>query len=252
MSVQMATFSPVCNRCQGAYPYILDDSNREICSMCHKYDPICVKCFRVLRRSLSLIHLMDLSSIVRPSFINDRQIAYCKHCWLSEQPSKITDTLYLSSLQVANKYDYLKSLGIKQILAVGTELPIHESTDFSIKYVRIDDDPTVNIRIHFDDCHAFIESAPTLVHCYAGVSRSVTIVISYLMKKHDMSLSDAFSLCKERRPIINPNPGFCEQLMTYDIDLDVQKMFSGQQPIDDDFLFDDYEVINVTHATHET
>jgi protein-tyrosine phosphatase len=31
-----------------------------------------------------------------------------------------------------------------------------------------------------------------LVHCFAGVSRSASIVIAYLMQEHNMSLKDAY------------------------------------------------------------
>ena len=51
-----------------------------------------------------------------------------------------------------------------------------------------------------------------LVHCYAGISRSATIVISYLMKEHGMSLQAATQLTRSKRWFINPNPGFVKQL----------------------------------------
>ena len=47
-----------------------------------------------------------------------------------------------------------------------------------------------------------------LVHCFAGVSRSATTVIAYLMKKLQWSLLRAFNYARDCRSIINPNPGF--------------------------------------------
>ena len=54
-----------------------------------------------------------------------------------------------------------------------------------------------------------------LVHCAAGVSRSASFVIAYLMGKKNMSFDEAFEHTKERRKIIRPNSGFLEQLKKY-------------------------------------
>ena len=50
------------------------------------------------------------------------------------------------------------------------------------------------------------------MHCMAGVSRSATLVIAYIMKKYKMSLDEAKKLVEAKRPFINPNPGFIKQL----------------------------------------
>jgi dual specificity phosphatase 12 len=51
-----------------------------------------------------------------------------------------------------------------------------------------------------------------LVNCFAGVSRSATIVIAYLMYKNKWSFEDAITFVKSKRNIINPNYGFVCQL----------------------------------------
>jgi len=48
-----------------------------------------------------------------------------------------------------------------------------------------------------------------LVHCAAGVSRSSSNVIAYLMRrKKNMSFNEAFNFVKKRRPVICPNYRF--------------------------------------------
>merc|ERR1711964_860042 len=42
------------------------------------------------------------------------------------------------------------------------------------------------------------------VHCTAGVSRSATVVIFWLMRSRRMSLLDALKLVKAKRPAIRP------------------------------------------------
>ncbi|RWS21426.1 dual specificity protein phosphatase 14-like isoform X2 [Leptotrombidium deliense] len=59
----------------------------------------------------------------------------------------------------------------------------------------------------------------TLVHCYAGVSRSATLVLAYLMKYEKLNLRDAFNYLRERRPVVRPNNGFFKQLIAYELKL---------------------------------
>eukprot|EP00042_Codosiga_hollandica_P037269 m.291546 g.291546 ORF g.291546 m.291546 type:complete len:90 (-) comp55099_c0_seq3:50-319(-) len=79
------------------------------------------------------------------------------------------------------------------------------------------DHPDFAISDALDLCLPFIEEAVTarsavLVHCNAGVSRSVTVVLAYLMRKQGFALDDALALVKDKRPCAQPNSGFLAQL----------------------------------------
>lgn len=50
----------------------------------------------------------------------------------------------------------------------------------------------------------------------AGVSRSVTLVLAYLIKHHGLGYDQAYSMVKSRRKIIHPNDGFIEQLRRFE------------------------------------
>lgn len=55
-----------------------------------------------------------------------------------------------------------------------------------------------------------------LVHCVAGVSRSVTLCLAYLIKWQKMTLHNAYHHLKQRRSQIRPNTGFFKQLIKYE------------------------------------
>ena len=55
-----------------------------------------------------------------------------------------------------------------------------------------------------------------LVHCLAGMSRSVTIVIAYLLATTAMTTAEATEFVRSKRSIIRPNYGFINQLEQYE------------------------------------
>ncbi|GFH21316.1 uncharacterized protein HaLaN_18592, partial [Haematococcus lacustris] len=55
-----------------------------------------------------------------------------------------------------------------------------------------------------------------LVHCVAGISRSATLVIAWLMYHHSLSYDEAFRRLHAVRPWVMPNPGFRAQLQLFE------------------------------------
>ena len=60
------------------------------------------------------------------------------------------------------------------------------------------------------------EENRVLVHCLAGMSRSATIVIAYLLATTPMTTEEATEFVRSKRSIIRPNYGFTLQLEQYE------------------------------------
>jgi len=58
-----------------------------------------------------------------------------------------------------------------------------------------------------------------LIHCQAGVSRSSTLAIAYVMARSNLAMLDVFRFVKSRRPIVAPNFNFMGQLLEFETTL---------------------------------
>ncbi|KAG7460754.1 hypothetical protein MATL_G00202290 [Megalops atlanticus] len=134
--------------------------------------------------------------------------------------------LFLGNEQDAQDLDQMQRMNIGYILNVTTHLPLYhyELGLFNYKRLPATDSNKQNLRQYFEEAFEFIEEAHQagqglLIHCQAGVSRSATIVIAYLMKHSWMTMTDAYKFVKARRPIISPNLNFMGQLLEFEEDL---------------------------------
>lgn len=87
--------------------------------------------------------------------------------------------------------------------------------------------PMIEIGYHFMD-NVINSGGKVLVHCMAGVSRSVSLITYYLMKKNCLGFYDALAFIKSQRPIVNPNESFKNQLKNYEIKRDQFKHSDAQ------------------------
>ena len=123
----------------------------------------------------------------------------------------------MGSVGTAYNERKLRSLKVTHILTISECLPPKFPNEFEYKVVEIEDDQRAKLHLHFTECLDFIKAAldaggTVLVHCFAGVSRSATITIAYVMKHLNKSLPEALEFVRNKRPWICPNPGFMAQL----------------------------------------
>ncbi|RWS21286.1 protein phosphatase Slingshot-like protein [Leptotrombidium deliense] len=137
-----------------------------------------------------------------------------------ESPSEICEYLYLGTEWNASNLEELKHNGITRILNVSREIDNFYPGMFDYYNVRVYDDETAELLRHWEETYRYIQEArkeggKVLVHCKMGISRSASVVIAYLMKYKNWSLSKTLEYVKKKRNCIKPNTGFLEQLEVY-------------------------------------
>lgn len=101
---------------------------------------------------------------------------------------------------------FLDQLKITCVINAAPELPDTPLPDSKPLYFQVPvlDKGDVDIKVYFDEAADLIEqvrqtNGATMVHCVAGVSRSASLCIAYLMKHMRMTLKNAYALVKSAR-----------------------------------------------------
>ena len=129
--------------------------------------------------------------------------------------------LYLGNLQGAQDLKQLKENKINAVVSM-TKNSLKYPKGFIKKHLTIEatDLPRYNIKQHFTPVAEFIEKwqrhGNVYIHCQAGISRSSTMVMAYLIKTKNMSSDEAFAFVKKLKRNIMPNEGFTQQLAQYE------------------------------------
>ncbi|PRP86140.1 MAP kinase phosphatase with leucine-rich repeats protein 1-like [Planoprotostelium fungivorum] len=134
---------------------------------------------------------------------------------------EIIPNLYLGNMRAAQTKAFLDKYMITHILTAATSISPEYPEDYIYKVVHLYDQEEQDLFECLEDSFRFIDEAlrgagTILVHCAAGVSRSASIVIGYLMWSRKKSFLEAFTFVRSKRPIIGPNDGFMWQLQLYE------------------------------------
>ncbi|KAI1902269.1 hypothetical protein AGOR_G00042960 [Albula goreensis] len=134
--------------------------------------------------------------------------------------NKVLPGLYLGNFKDARDKEQLARHNITHILS------IHDSAapllqEMTYLCIPAADLPTQNLTQYFKESISFMHESRLkgegcLVHCLAGVSRSVTLVVAYLMTVTGLGWQDALTAVRVARPCAGPNVGFLRQLEDFE------------------------------------
>ncbi|KAK7896745.1 hypothetical protein WMY93_022070 [Mugilogobius chulae] len=137
-------------------------------------------------------------------------------------PTRILSHLYLGCQRDVLNKELMQQNEIAYVLNASNTCPKPDFIpDSHFLRVPVNDSFCEKILPWLDRSVEFIEKAKAcnarvLVHCLAGISRSATIAIAYIMMRMNMSLDEAYRFVKEKRPTISPNFNFLGQLLDFE------------------------------------
>jgi predicted protein tyrosine phosphatase len=136
--------------------------------------------------------------------------------------------LFVGSLSAAETHSRLREANVTRLLTVARDLPVAPETHTMVQkvlQVDLDDHPHANLLEVAEGCCEFIDHAEAdasdasrydapdassslpsiLVHCASGSSRSVSMVMAWLMTRKDYTLDRALSAVRQNQSLANPN-----------------------------------------------
>ncbi|CAI2325336.1 unnamed protein product [Caenorhabditis sp. 36 PRJEB53466] len=135
----------------------------------------------------------------------------------------ITPNIYLGSQLDSLDETMLKALDISAVINLSVTCPksVCITEDKNFMRIPVNDSYQEKLTPYFPMAFEFLErlrksGKKCLIHCLAGISRSPTLCISYIMRYMQMGSDDAYRYVKERRPSISPNFNFMGQLLEYE------------------------------------
>jgi len=132
--------------------------------------------------------------------------------------------IFLGDKEAARSLEGLRRHNIKYVLnctpprVVGGVSNFHEKQGIQYCRLEMNDNKTETLSFWWEKAWEFFETIRiredgcVLVHCNWGVSRSVSMVVSYMMKYFRIPPETAIKLIQSKRAVANPNDNFRQQL----------------------------------------
>lgn len=137
--------------------------------------------------------------------------------------SQITSNIYIGNINDASNFLWLKQCGITHIVNAAMEVPNFFPQHFHYLRLNLNDSFDQDLSQALAKSNDFMRKAiynkkcKVFVHCAAGISRSSSQIIHFLMKNHNMCYDEAYKYMKSIHIHTQPNWGFEAQLRLYDV-----------------------------------
>jgi protein-tyrosine phosphatase len=131
---------------------------------------------------------------------------------------KIIDGIYLSNLLSAHKLELIKNNNIKLVIRLSEDDNNKSVYDNSIQFINIEiEDNFMDQKKLIPICKNIFNiinsfDGNILIHCNEGQSRSVSVILYYLMKQYKYKFNDAYDYIKKIKHDIHINSGFIQEL----------------------------------------
>ena len=129
----------------------------------------------------------------------------------------ITDSIAFGNFVDSREDQLLKQGGFRSILCLDCTLPPIQLDGVTRHVIHLNDEPCSQVPSFLEAVATLqrlvVTSSPVFVHCYAGRSRSVTVVAGYFMRTTGCSAEEAIAKVAAKR-LISITPGV-EQLLDY-------------------------------------
>jgi protein-tyrosine phosphatase len=137
--------------------------------------------------------------------------------------SEIVDNLFLGDIDDVQSLNFISDNNIQLIINAAEEVSVPDYATVN-KVINLIWKDSLKQEIPFNLLDELIENINeylyegkgVLVNCYAGISRSTTIVIAYMMKMFNMNFKKAYWYVIEKRVDVMPNDNFIRILKRYE------------------------------------
>ncbi|KAJ6646324.1 Dual specificity protein phosphatase 22 [Pseudolycoriella hygida] len=135
--------------------------------------------------------------------------------------NKVLPGLYVGNYRDSKDPQQLDRYKITHIVAIH-DCPRRLLQDKHYLCIMASDTPDQNLSQYFSVCNDFIHAARirdgnVLIHCLAGMSRSVTVAVAYIMSVTPLTWKEALKVVRSGRAVANPNLGFQNQLQEFEM-----------------------------------
>lgn len=134
-----------------------------------------------------------------------------------DAPTQIRPYLFVGGIDNARDRMLLLTLGITHILSAAAEYTPPFIPGMRTLHLPLYDRTNERSAPFFAAAKRWMDEARAadgriLVHCQHGISRSITLILAYLMQEEKLSLSQALTAVRAQRAASEPNPTFLGEL----------------------------------------